>query len=72
MGIVQILGLMACPMIEIEDLCLCIFFLVFKEVYDNIEKVFQLLMVFVGLAYQGKDIVLRFIIEYSSLKDFGP
>jgi len=27
---------------------------------------------FVGLAYQGKDIVFRFIIEYSSLKDFGP
>ncbi len=25
---------------------------------------------FVGLAYQGKDIVLRFIIEYSSLRDF--
>ncbi len=27
---------------------------------------------FVGLAYQGKDIVFRFIIEYSSLRDFGP
>jgi hypothetical protein len=28
---------------------------------------------FVGLAYQGKDIVLGlFIIEYSSLRDFGP
>jgi hypothetical protein len=27
---------------------------------------------FVGLAYQGKDIGLRFIIEYSSLRDFGP
>ncbi len=27
---------------------------------------------FVGLAYQGKDIVIRFIIEYSSLRDFGP
>jgi hypothetical protein len=26
----------------------------------------------VGLAYQGKDIVFRFIIEYSSLMDFGP
>jgi hypothetical protein len=25
---------------------------------------------FVGLAYQGKDIVLKFIIEYSSLRDF--
>jgi hypothetical protein len=27
---------------------------------------------FVGLAYQGKHIVFRFIIEYSSLTDFGP
>jgi hypothetical protein len=26
---------------------------------------------FVGLAYQGKDIVFRFIVEYSSLRDFG-
>jgi hypothetical protein len=25
-----------------------------------------------GLAYQGNDIVFRFIIEYSSLRDFGP
>ncbi len=27
---------------------------------------------FIGLAYQGKDIVFRFIIEYSSLRDIGP
>jgi len=27
---------------------------------------------FVGFAYQGKDTVLEFIIEYSSLRDFGP
>jgi hypothetical protein len=27
---------------------------------------------FVGLAYQGKDIVFRFSIEYSSLMDFSP
>jgi hypothetical protein len=26
---------------------------------------------FVGLAYKGKDIVFRFIIEYSSFMDFG-
>jgi hypothetical protein len=33
-------------------------------------KVFD---VFIGLAYYpGKDIVFRFIIEYSSLRDFGP
>jgi len=27
---------------------------------------------FVGLALVGKDIVFRFITEYSSLRDFGP
>jgi hypothetical protein len=27
---------------------------------------------FIGLAYQGKDIVFRLIIEYNSLRDFGP
>jgi hypothetical protein len=35
--------------------------------------VLPLSTIFVGLAYyQGKDIVFRFIIEYSSLRDFGP
>jgi hypothetical protein len=27
---------------------------------------------FIGLANRGKDIVFRFILEYSSLMDFGP
>jgi hypothetical protein len=27
---------------------------------------------YVGLAYQGKDSVFRFIIDYNSLRDFGP
>jgi hypothetical protein len=27
---------------------------------------------FIGLALVGKDIVFKFIIEYSSLRDFGP
>jgi hypothetical protein len=27
---------------------------------------------FVGLALVGKDSVLRFFVEYSSLRDFGP
>jgi hypothetical protein len=27
---------------------------------------------FDGLAYQGKDIVFRLIIEYNSLRDFAP
>jgi len=26
----------------------------------------------IGLAYQGKDIVFRFMIEYHSFRDFGP
>ncbi len=30
------------------------------------------LYLLVGLVYQGKDIVFRFIVEYSSLRDFGP
>jgi len=29
-------------------------------------------ILFIGLGYQGKDIVFRFIIEYSSLRHFGP
>jgi hypothetical protein len=29
-------------------------------------------LAFISLAYQGKDIVFRFIIEYSSSRDFGP
>jgi hypothetical protein len=40
----------------------------FSMVRNNLKKI----GVF-GLAYcQGKDIVFRFIIEYSSLRDFGP
>jgi hypothetical protein len=27
---------------------------------------------FIGLPYQGEDIVFRFIREYNSLRDFGP
>jgi len=27
---------------------------------------------FIGLGYQGKDIVFRYITKYSSLRDFGP
>jgi hypothetical protein len=27
---------------------------------------------FIGLAYQNKDIVFIFIIEYNNLRDFGP
>jgi hypothetical protein len=32
----------------------------------------KMIVKFIGLAYQGKDIVFRFVIEYSSLMDFGP
>jgi hypothetical protein len=38
------------------------------QVHPNITDFFFV----VGLAYQGKDIVFTFIIEYSSLRDFGP
>jgi hypothetical protein len=31
-----------------------------------------IMIIFVGLAYQGKDIVFGFVIGYSSLMDFGP
>jgi hypothetical protein len=31
---------------------------------------FQIWFIGIGLAYQGKDIVFRFIIEYSSLMDY--
>jgi hypothetical protein len=40
----------------------------FKELDPNQAKIPG----FIGFAYQGKDIVFRFIIEYSSLRDFGP
>ncbi len=40
------------------------------QMSKNIQNNMHLL--FVGLAFVGKDIVLRFIIEYSSLRDFGP
>jgi hypothetical protein len=40
--------------------------LFFKKEIENF------LEFFVGLVYQGKGIVFRFIIEYSSLRDFGP
>jgi len=38
----------------------------------NFIEVFLLLLVemIFGLAYQGKDVVFRFVIEYSSLRDF--
>jgi hypothetical protein len=29
-------------------------------------------ILFVGLAFVGKDIMFRLILEYSSLRDFGP
>jgi len=51
-----------------------------EEAYDDILVNFQHTsanwkcqqILFVGLALQGKEIVFRFIIEYSSLRDFGP
>ncbi len=40
--------------------------------WDTLPNERPLSNTFVGLAYQGKDVVFRFIIEYSSLRDFGP
>ncbi len=39
---------------------------------DRTERKITVLTNFFELAYQGKDIEFRFIIEYSSLRDFGP
>jgi len=38
----------------------------------HIPHLWNLQHAFLGPAYQGKDIVFRFIIGYSSLRDFGP
>jgi hypothetical protein len=48
-----------------------------KEAFGVIESFAYFIMLafpfsVVGLAYQGKDIVFRSIIEYSSIRDFGP
>jgi hypothetical protein len=43
-----------------------------EEESNNGDHPYKLLHGFVGLGYQGKDIVFRLIIEYSSLMDFGP
>jgi hypothetical protein len=39
---------------------------------DKGSRTLIVLFVFVGLAYQGKNMVLRFVIEYCSLRDFDP
>jgi hypothetical protein len=42
-----------------------------EESGERLSLLFTLL-VFIGLAYQGKDIVFPFIAGYTSLRDFGP
>jgi hypothetical protein len=63
------------------DLVKWIYFLSYLEWINNLicNKKFtnrfffcSLLVLFVGFAYQGKDIAFRFIVEYSNLMDFGP
>jgi hypothetical protein len=40
--------------------------------WDSMKTQNKMTTEFIGLAYQGKDIVFRFIIEYSSsFRDFG-
>jgi hypothetical protein len=48
----------------------CIMYIFIQPKFRPIHATWRLH--FIGLAYQGKDIVFRFIIEYSSLRDFGP
>ncbi len=44
-----------------------------KVVMQRNATKFYVIHNFVGLAYQGKkDIVFRFIVEYTSSRDFGP
>jgi hypothetical protein len=47
-----------------------------KRIQSNLGGQFATLganvLAFTGLAYHCKDIVFRFIIEYSSFRDFGP
>jgi hypothetical protein len=43
-----------------------------KETFDLMQQILAVLGFVVGLRYHGKDILLRFIIEYSNLRDFGP
>jgi len=43
-----------------------------NNILQRMAKFTKQCSLFVGLAYQGKDIMFPFIIEYSSLRDFGP
>jgi hypothetical protein len=49
-----------------------IFFIYRVFLFFSLQAFCELSVAFFGLAYQGKDIVFRLIIEYSSLRDFGP
>jgi hypothetical protein len=39
---------------------------------SQLVNIYNLFGIFIGFAYQGKDIMFGFILEYSSLRDFGP
>jgi hypothetical protein len=59
-------------LISVLVMACLVYNLLFISVLVMTFLVYDLLFIF-GLAYQeGKDIVFRFIIEYSSLRDFGP
>jgi hypothetical protein len=47
-------------------------FLFGKRAETIVPPNYRIAPMFIGLALVGKDIVFRFIIEYSSLRDFGP
>jgi hypothetical protein len=42
------------------------------QVLNVFPKMLAMAQHYIGLAYQSKDIVFRFIIEYNNLRDFGP
>jgi hypothetical protein len=42
------------------------------DLFQHLWKFYSSIATFIGIAYPGKDIVFRFLIEYSSLRDFGP
>jgi hypothetical protein len=56
---------------EWPDLCGPCVYRLSKFLPANVINDINKSLEFVGLAYQGKDIMFRFIIEYSSLRDFG-
>jgi hypothetical protein len=63
-----------------EDAIVFFFFIFFSSFFETLFFFFfgsqfatlgANVLAFIGLVHKGKDIVFRFIIKYSSLRDFG-